>query len=139
MLDSKEYITFVLGYDELIRVRFNEVESMPCDRAYEICNNIAKDFMQSDYYNDFNISMYDALRSYLNETDIDSYFFCNVRKGSKIIIDYNTCGDTDLTEWCYDHAHTMLTVSSVGYENGMCWAENCPYGIQLNEIIVIEY
>ena len=73
MLDTREYIIFVLGYDELIRSKFKEHNQQECDLAYNICEKIADDFMESAY-NDSCGSVYDNLVEFINDLDVDSCF-----------------------------------------------------------------
>ena len=77
LTDTKEYITFVLGYDELIREKFEKYRVQECDIAYQICDDIATEFFGSIYNTKDNmgdISMYDELRHFLENTNTDRYF-----------------------------------------------------------------
>lgn len=66
--EELNYITFILGYD-LLQDKFKNLESKECDTVYEICRDIAAVFMQSIEYYDMNISMYEALTSWVNNHD----------------------------------------------------------------------
>ena len=72
-MDEQDYITFVLGYD-LLHDDF-DIRNMECDTAFDIANEIAKCFLKSDYYTDYQFSMYDALQHYISENrgEIESF------------------------------------------------------------------
>lgn len=59
------YIIFILGYD-LLQERFKILESNECDVVYEICINIADEFIKSEEYQMMNISLYEALVQWID-------------------------------------------------------------------------
>lgn len=65
-MDNLEYWTFVLGYDLLN----DKLNGIPCDEAFEICENLALNFMESDYYKNNTKSGYECLVDFLeNEVE----------------------------------------------------------------------
>jgi hypothetical protein len=69
------YLAFVLGFD-LLQEQLKE-HDLACDEAYDICKNIADDYLKSDYHKDLTISSYDALQKYVLETDLGEYLQSN--------------------------------------------------------------
>ena len=65
MEDCKNYAIFVLGYDLLNKSLLNG-QYPECDLAYKKCEQIAEDFLKSDY-NVNTMSLYDALVIYIDE------------------------------------------------------------------------
>lgn len=63
--EELNYIVFILGYD-ILQDKFKNLESNECDTIYEACKEIAAVFMQSIEYYDMNVSMYEALTSWVN-------------------------------------------------------------------------
>lgn len=63
MQNEKEYIIFILGYD-LLNEELSNNSDPECDIAYDKCNKIADDFINSEYNNEFK-GMYDCLVDYV--------------------------------------------------------------------------
>ena len=61
---SMDYLVFTLGFDLL----HDQIRDMACDEAYEYCTQVAMEFFNSKYYEDYSRSEYDALVSFLKET-----------------------------------------------------------------------
>lgn len=72
MEDCKKYAIFVLGYDLLNKKLLNSPYP-ECDLAYEKCEQIAEDFLKSDY-NVNTMSLYDALVIYIDEKNHLKFF-----------------------------------------------------------------
>ena len=75
-IDELNYITFVLGYDLLHdRLQASDIEST-CDIAYDICNSIAKLYLDSEEYKNLKYSSYEMLVCWLNNNLelVNSYF-----------------------------------------------------------------
>jgi len=107
MLDTREYIIFVLGYDELIRSKFKEHNQQECDLAYNICEKIADDFIGSIYnLSDYrgNASMYDQLCKFLEDVKIDRYF---PKKETAVKLHIYFKGEVGFDE-AYNRIHSML-------------------------------
>lgn len=81
---DESYITFILGY-EMIRDVMKNTPSPESDVNYEFCNNIAKEFMQSNKYQNSNYSMYEMLSSWVveNKSHIQSSYDTFVGKEDK--------------------------------------------------------
>lgn len=62
MVQEYYYIAFILGYDLLA----DEFGTLPCDIAFETAIAIARDFLSSRDYFNMDMSMYDALRHWLD-------------------------------------------------------------------------
>lgn len=71
MTKDDYYLVFVLGYDLLQK----ELCGIPCDYCFDICTNIIKWFHKSEEINDYSMSLYQALETFIlhNQNDIDCY------------------------------------------------------------------
>ena len=75
-LDELQYHTFVLGYDLLNdRLQASKFENS-CDIAYDVCDSLAKQYLESEEYRNLKYSSYDMLIEWLdnNKELVDSYF-----------------------------------------------------------------
>lgn len=78
--DELNYIIFVLGYDllhdKLIGVN-SEDYGLPCDLAYDLCDCIARRFLESEEYKNTRYSTYEMLEYWLriNEDVINKEYF----------------------------------------------------------------
>lgn len=73
MEDERNYIIFVLGYDFLNE----ELSGNPypeCDIAYEKCQKIADDFLNSKYNNKTK-SLYDCLVDYIDSKNYIKFIY----------------------------------------------------------------
>ena len=59
----KAYIIFVLGYD-LLQDKLKNSSKPECDLSFETCNDIAEDFMKSEFETNTK-GLYDCLIDYL--------------------------------------------------------------------------
>lgn len=69
MTKEIDYVMFILGYDLLHD--YLDTHSFACDEALDLCEEIAKRFMESNEYKDLSIGLYDALTSYLDNRQYD--------------------------------------------------------------------
>lgn len=53
-----------------------------------------------------------------------------IEVGDRITVTLSETDDLDLFEYLYDNKDPLI-VTGVDYELGLCWAENCPYSIDL--------
>lgn len=74
-LDTKEYITFILGYD-LLNKDFNNSKTPECDIVYDFCNKLSDKFVNTECYKNNNISLYEALEKWVeaNKSSIKKDF-----------------------------------------------------------------
>lgn len=56
-----KYLTFVLGYDLLQ----TNLKGMECDRAFDLCEELIEDFLDSEEYQNMKIPAYDALSAWI--------------------------------------------------------------------------
>ena len=62
---EKSYFTFVLGYD-LLHDMINKYGVLECDTNYDFCDYVAKQFLDSEEYSNFNRSSYEMLQEWLS-------------------------------------------------------------------------
>lgn len=74
-LDSKEYIAFILGYD-LLNKYFSNSKTPECDIVYEFCDKLSNKFVNTEYYKNSHISLYEALEKWVeaNKSSIKKDF-----------------------------------------------------------------
>lgn len=69
MTKEKDYVMFILGYDLLHD--YLDTRGFACDEAMDLCEEIAKRFMESDEYKDMSVGLYDALNNYMDNRQYD--------------------------------------------------------------------
>ena len=69
MENLESYIIYILGYD-LLHKELMSAESNECDTTYNICEKIAKSYLESVEYKDYSKSMYDMLQEYIENKNI---------------------------------------------------------------------
>lgn len=137
-----QYITFVLGYD-LLNDKLNMSETSECDRVYDFCNHLAKQFVETEYYKNMWKSTYDNLQEWSNDSKelIQSeylYFFNFENKhilevgnrgetkvaliemptqyGIEYIVAFNYQVDDKKLEWGYGYYYTDLEKAKADFE-----------------------
>ena len=76
-MNELEYYTFVLGRDLLVK----KLENVENDVAYDACLKIAKLFLKSTEYTDYNFSGYDSLVNFIhNNYDVITSIICDVKE-----------------------------------------------------------
>lgn len=72
---TKEYISFILGYD-LLNKNFSNSKTPECDIVYDFCNKLSDKFINTEYYRNNNISLYEALEKWVeaNKSSIKKDF-----------------------------------------------------------------
>lgn len=63
---EKEYIQFILGYD-LLNKFFSNNKVSDCDVVYDFCEKLSTKFMNTYYYKNEKLSMYEALDNWVKE------------------------------------------------------------------------
>lgn len=61
---EKEYITFVLGYD-LLNKEFCNSKVPECDVVYSFCDKLSEKFINTKYFKDNRVSLYEALEKWV--------------------------------------------------------------------------
>lgn len=61
---EKEYITFVLGYD-LLNKEFSNSKVPECDVVYSFCDKLSDKFINTKYFKNNKISLYEALEKWV--------------------------------------------------------------------------
>lgn len=76
-MNELEYYIFVLGRDLLAK----ELEKVENDIAYDACLEIAKLFLNSIEYTNYNFSGYDSLVNFIhNNYDVITSIICDVKE-----------------------------------------------------------
>ncbi len=75
MFEEQYYLAYVLGYD-LLHDLIESSNKSECDVSFEICMQIAADFMSSVEYRTAKCSLYEALETWLrdNTNRVNRYF-----------------------------------------------------------------
>ena len=82
-MNELEYYIFVLGRDLLVK----KLENVENDVAYDACSKVAKLFLKSTEYTDYNFSGYESLENFIhNYYDVVSIIICDVKHGHKVFI-----------------------------------------------------
>lgn len=71
MINEKEYVAFILGYD-LLHTTLSECEDNETDLTYSKCLEIAEDFLKSTY-NRFDRDLYTCVCEYLMSEDFEKF------------------------------------------------------------------
>lgn len=69
--DLKQYLIFVLGYDLLKEKLYNLDAYLECDTAFEICESVYKQFIESGYNDNYAYSDYENLQRFVEDTGFD--------------------------------------------------------------------